>query len=562
MIASKDYPSIAEKFLKSTTCFKILLVLIGIHTLFYNFMYLNFMQDDAYIFLRYAKNFADGKGLVFNEGEHVEGFTSFLWTIILSAFLKVGIDPILSLKIMGTLGGLCAALAFTEFSRKFFYGHPIYILTSLYYSFYASLIIWTQSGLETALFNCFIICALYYSVGLLRAGGDKNLLRASIFWSLAILTRPEAPMLTAIVGLFLLIKSIKNKNLMPVFAFGGITFGVLATLYGFRILYFGDIFPNTYYAKGSGGIWLAKKGFSEMKSLLKYDANIFAIPAAMIGALFGITDRKNERMIGLMLVAYLSYYFKVGGDILPLHRLFSPGLIFVSLLLGSFFLWINDLKNILVKAETDFSKYIIWLIALLLLSTQAIFFNLKMWNTYRGFDCVIPALEKTHAWVADHIQKNHNPGDAVVLTDAGIASWRAMDLKVHDFLGLVDKRAARIFYDNNYNPWTYTYCDGDECKEARDKAFEQFRNYFAEINPRYVIFNLYTHENTPAQEMVRKYCVETPDSIYPSILGLISFDAYFSSFWDIERQKAYKPLYVTEYSPTFFIMLVEKRDSN
>lgn len=346
---------------------------------------------------------------------------------------------------------------------------------------------------------------------------------------------------------------------MPVFTFGGITVGVLATLYGFRIFYFGDIFPNTYYAKGSGGIWLAKKGFSEMKSLLKYDANIFAIPAAMIGALFGITDRKNERMIGLMLVAYLTYYFKVGGDILPLHRLFSPGLIFVSLLLGSFFLWVNDLKNILLKAETDFSKYIVWLIAFLILSTQAIFFNLKMWDTYRGFDYVIPALEKTHALVADHMQKNHNPGDAVVLTDAGIAPWRAMDLKVHDFLGLVDKRAARIFYDNNYNPWTYTYCKGDECKAARDRAFEQFRTYFAEINPRYVIFNLYTHDGTSAQEMVRKYCAETPDSIYPNILGLISFNAYFSSFWDIERQKAYKPLYVREYSPTFFIMLVEKR---
>lgn len=30
---------------------------------------MRWISDDAFISLRYAKNFADGKGLVFNEGE-------------------------------------------------------------------------------------------------------------------------------------------------------------------------------------------------------------------------------------------------------------------------------------------------------------------------------------------------------------------------------------------------------------------------------------------------------------------------------------------------------------
>ena len=39
--------------------------------------------DDAFISFRYAENFAQGKGLVFNSGERVEGYSNFLWVILL-----------------------------------------------------------------------------------------------------------------------------------------------------------------------------------------------------------------------------------------------------------------------------------------------------------------------------------------------------------------------------------------------------------------------------------------------------------------------------------------------
>lgn len=42
---------------------------------------LNFTQDDAFISYRYAKNFIQGKGLVFDSGEKVEGHTNFLWKL-------------------------------------------------------------------------------------------------------------------------------------------------------------------------------------------------------------------------------------------------------------------------------------------------------------------------------------------------------------------------------------------------------------------------------------------------------------------------------------------------
>src|SRR5262245_5019364 len=42
------------------------------------------ISDDAMTSMQYAKNLAHGKGLVFNVGERVEGYTNFLWVIAMT----------------------------------------------------------------------------------------------------------------------------------------------------------------------------------------------------------------------------------------------------------------------------------------------------------------------------------------------------------------------------------------------------------------------------------------------------------------------------------------------
>src|SRR5689334_14244881 len=46
-------------------------------------------SDDAYISFRYAANLLDGYGLVWNPGERVEGYTNFLWLIIVTPFIAL-----------------------------------------------------------------------------------------------------------------------------------------------------------------------------------------------------------------------------------------------------------------------------------------------------------------------------------------------------------------------------------------------------------------------------------------------------------------------------------------
>ena len=56
-------------------------------------MLIDWEIDDAYISYRYALNFVQGHGLVYNPGEPVEGYTNFLWTVFIAAGMPLGLHP-------------------------------------------------------------------------------------------------------------------------------------------------------------------------------------------------------------------------------------------------------------------------------------------------------------------------------------------------------------------------------------------------------------------------------------------------------------------------------------
>jgi len=60
-----------------------------------------FVQDDAFISFRYARNWVNGHGLVFNPGERVEGYTNFLWTLLCALPIKMDWDPVFFTTIVG-----------------------------------------------------------------------------------------------------------------------------------------------------------------------------------------------------------------------------------------------------------------------------------------------------------------------------------------------------------------------------------------------------------------------------------------------------------------------------
>jgi hypothetical protein len=68
--------------------------------------------DDAFTSYRYAENLVQGHGLVFNPGERVEGYSNFLYVLIMAAGLCViPREGIWVFSLILNVACLCAALA-------------------------------------------------------------------------------------------------------------------------------------------------------------------------------------------------------------------------------------------------------------------------------------------------------------------------------------------------------------------------------------------------------------------------------------------------------------------
>jgi hypothetical protein len=132
----------------------------------------------------------------------------------------------------------------------------------------ASFIIWTSSGLENPLYACLVVLLTFR----LLVATDRTvwvkrdaITCAAISVGLA-LTRPEGILFTLAFPTVLLLstqESIRNQLTLLV-QYSAIIVVAIGAFLLFRWLYFGDLFPNTYYVKG-GSEWRAVHGLLTMQ---------------------------------------------------------------------------------------------------------------------------------------------------------------------------------------------------------------------------------------------------------------------------------------------------------
>lgn len=236
---------------KRKTIFSIAVVIIIIIGLFVAW---DFTADDSYISFRYAENLAAGHGLTYNpnDGNPVEGYTNFLWVMIMVVPHLLGMNPVILSKILGVMLFLCLISAMFLFityrtgSRMWGYFTivPFLLLPSTYFH--------TVSGMETILY-CFLILLLFisgYEVLWRKVDSPLGLLITIPFLVLlAGLTRPEG-LLPGTCVLILTYFSTKGKSRNK---FLWATFAILVApgliYFLWRYLYFGWLLPNTFYVK-------------------------------------------------------------------------------------------------------------------------------------------------------------------------------------------------------------------------------------------------------------------------------------------------------------------------
>lgn len=214
--------------------------------------------DDAMISMTYAKNFANGHGLVWNPGqEAVEGYTNLLWTLIMSVIHLLPIpESLISLVIMFLGAGIlisCTKVTlkilheFINTSKS--YNLALIFLTATYYP----LIFWTLRGMEVGLQTLFILTGVLSTLKLLK---NKDLLKNTLLLCLncflAVSIRNDSLVSFFIMGLFLspLVLDSKTRFVPIAFLFTAIL--TIGSLFGFRHYYYQEFFPNTYYLKVHG----------------------------------------------------------------------------------------------------------------------------------------------------------------------------------------------------------------------------------------------------------------------------------------------------------------------
>jgi hypothetical protein len=310
------------------------LVLVG-HSLAYSFV-----TDDAYISFVYSRNLAEHGELSFNLGQPVEGYTSFLWTVLLGLGMLAKIPPEWSSRVLATVCAVLTLLVvFRIVERALGRKTPWATVPPLLLAASSGFACWTSGGLETQLFTLLVAVALDGVVDAVQR--PAAIRRAGLALAFAAMTRPEGLLVAGVLGIVHLTSiglTIRAYRRMPNIRNELVAIACFLVLwtpwFAWRAWYYGHLWPNTYYVKAAGR-WIDPRFELEMYRLgahylwvwLTQTKLLYALPIAVVGLIVGRvrTPRFVLALSCLLLAAtYLPYVVTVGGDFMGLHRFIMP----------------------------------------------------------------------------------------------------------------------------------------------------------------------------------------------------------------------------------------------
>lgn len=293
-----------------------------------------FIEDDSLISLRYAHRLLLGKGLTWNDGEAVEGYSNLLWILLSAGLGALGIDLIAALRILGCFSSVLTLVVL-------FWIHPINrrggiwpaLVLGILFCWSSPIAIWSIGGLEQPLVAALLAFSLWRMAPLLGKevvvfkGTDsrQNALLAGLPLALLCLTRPDGPLVVATfasVGLSTWLVRTGSRTAfarcalliaLPVVAW----FGQLL----FRWTYYGDWLPNPAYLKTHVRVDRLLDGMKYLNIGLRYLWPLVVL--AIAGAAVGIRQHRNRPYIILLsttTVTWIVYIAVIGGDHFPGHR--------------------------------------------------------------------------------------------------------------------------------------------------------------------------------------------------------------------------------------------------
>jgi len=297
--------------------------------------------DDAYVCFRYVDNLVlHHRGLVWNPGEYVEGFSSPLWVMLLASLRLLGLNYWLIIRLVGIA---CFAafwwLACLINRRLSPSAQPStsFNIPLIYLSFTYGVSCYFTSGLESPL----LIVLAAVSCGVVLWPKSIPL---QVGMGLSPLVRHEL-----LVPYVILILYLYHRNRRAPLA------GMLSCLLSlgpylvFRVWYYADLLPNTYYLKNE--TWFLQGLRYLYDTVLPYQTVPYLLVAALLhhGAVRRYGGREHwrrERLLMLLIAAPVTFYVvKIGGDAVHFRHLAYPYCVVVLATCGLLESWLQSLPE-------------------------------------------------------------------------------------------------------------------------------------------------------------------------------------------------------------------------
>jgi arabinofuranosyltransferase len=449
--------------------------------------------DDALISLRYARNFLDGLGLVFNPGEYVEGYTNLGHVLGVIALGSLGVDLITAARLIGVAGGIAAvvygpAALLPEREQSLERAVARLLLLSNFYFVYLSF-----GGLETGLYTGFL-CATVYAF---KKDADRVGWLVGGMAGLLFVIRPDG----ILYGATLIALAALRHGVLRVARMPGpwVWVGMAIALETWRFAYYGELVPNTARVKGAAGYmglrnfpWYGLVG-DDVVELLAQSGGVACVLFALLAV---VRYPRRDRVVAALAIGAATFFFAVyaGGDWMFGYRFFIPFLPFYLTLVA---IGMVEVLRALQGRGRDLPVQIAFVGALVIIAVDCVSVGIEFHfkgaeypNTHMTSRYMIPAAK----WIGAHYPSSYQ----ITAATTGSLGYYS-NLVVIDTIGLTDAviprarrdRAREAAYIESRDPELVllnAYGDPKAELEIYGRRYRFERSFKRGVNPRWLLY--------------------------------------------------------------------------
>jgi hypothetical protein len=412
---------------------KNLLLLIFLFTVVVASLYREFIPDDAFIHIGYAKDISEWKGYSF-AGNKTYGSTSPAWPFLIAAVAGLHISLEHAARLL-SYGFSIASILMMFYATRLRFSAAFAFIASCLLCFNAYFMRWSLTGMEASA-ACFFMLVLIVLLSMEKKGDAGR--RFYVLIGLSPLVRPEFYLFLPLFFLFLFFTGPKKNYAIKI-----LLCAIPAVLWNcFAYLYFGTMVPSTFSVKAGDTLFSTEWATIVRSARLFLSGNLIEFCVILLASgLFILHNRHTIRtmishiirteslLMILWIVSFYGYYLFKNVTIISRYSLvLLPPIILLMMI---------SLTRVCDQYHCS-RRRIILLVGL----AGALSIVVHGVYTYvvvkPDADSFVQGFQREYKTIASIISSDCHTDGSVMLSDVGMIGVYS-GLRVYDFVGLVDQ---------------------------------------------------------------------------------------------------------------------------